>query len=109
MQQVVYPALINYDDPTGLYYLAMYDVGIFVEGDSVEVVYKKASDLLKTFSEVSLEVNGFLPVPTAFDKFKDEHKGTEAILVQTNLEDTFVSKYVADLSKMYMQIDPFGE
>lgn len=109
MQQVVYPAIVNFDDQSGLCYIAVYDVGIFAEGATIEEVFLKASTLLLDYANCSLEINGALPMPSTFEDYKSKYPNDTIVLVKTTLSDSTIKKYARDVKNLYVDIEAIGD
>lgn len=86
MKSYVYPAVLFPDDEMGGFTIAIYDLSLFNEGDSVEEAHSVMQDMLTSYIETSLKYNIELPAPTDFDVLMKKYPKNLCILVEAKLD-----------------------
>ena len=87
MTQFVYPAIFYYDEDYNNYAVAMPDVNIYTEGDSMEEAYKNAQDFLLSYLDCCQKLNQTPEKPTEFNKVVVSHKNETVMLVSVETDD----------------------
>lgn len=89
MRKYVYPAVIYYDEESQVYVLAIEDLGLYVEGDSVEEAHARGEQFLGTLLEQSF-LDGCteedLPAPKDYEEVCKENPKNKCVLVQATLD-----------------------
>ena len=89
MRKFVYPAVIYYEPDSKVYVLAIEDLGIYVEGDSVEEAHSRGEQFLATFLEQSLkdQEEYELRTPMDFETLVQDNPKNICVLVEATLDD----------------------
>lgn len=87
MAQFVYPAIFYYDEDYNNYAVAMPDVNIYTEGDTMEEAYKNAQDFLLSYLDCCQKLNQTPEKPTEFNKVVVSHKNETVMLVSVITDD----------------------
>lgn len=86
MKSYVYPAVLFPDNEIGGFTIAIYDLSLFNEGDSVEEAHIVMQDMLTSYIETSLKYNLELPAPSDFDAVMKKYPQNLCILVEAKLD-----------------------
>lgn len=86
MKDIVYPAVLYKDKDSGWYTIAIHDVGIITEGDSVESAFLKAKEYLYALCECAIKFECRLDDASKFNDVYNSHKNNIVILVDARLE-----------------------
>lgn len=86
MKSYVYPAVLFPDNEIGGFSIAIYDLSLFNEGDSVEEAHAIMQNMLTSYIETCLKYNIELPVPTDFNAFMKKYPKNLCILVEAKLD-----------------------
>lgn len=89
MKKFIYPAVIYYDEDMQVYALSIDDLGIIVEGESVEEVHKKAGQFLSAYIECAIKNSYEIPEPTEFDVVSKSNPKEICVLVEANFDDSY--------------------
>ena len=86
MKTVKYPAVIFVDNETGSAVMAIYDLSLFVEGDTVEEAHKKMEELLSAHMSIALKNNLTFNEPTPFKEVVANYPKQICVLVDAKLD-----------------------
>ena len=86
MKSYVYPAVLFPDDEIGGFSIAIYDLSLFNEGDTVEEAHTIMQSMLTSYVETSIKYGIELPPPTDFDEFMKKYPKNLCILVEAKLD-----------------------
>ncbi len=85
MKNLVYPAVVIKDDEkgsnTGWYTIAIQDLGIYTEGETVVDAYIKAKEYLCAMVDCAIKFDCEIESPTNFEKVYESNKGNIVLLV----------------------------
>jgi predicted RNase H-like HicB family nuclease len=91
MKQFVYPAVLYLDKEYNSYAVALYDINVFTEGETVEDAFLKAKSFLCSYCECALKVNGFVDDATSYLDTVKKHKNDIVLLIDAQVDDQTVS------------------
>lgn len=85
-KELVYPAVIYKDDEkgsnTGWYTLAIADLGIFIDAETIVEAYIKARSYLSSMVECAIKFDCEIEAPSDFEKvYKDNHNSKNQNIV----------------------------
>lgn len=86
MKTFKYPAVIFVDEDTGSTVMAIYDLSLFVEGDTVEEAHKKMEELLATHMSIALKNDLTFNEPTPFNEVLTNYPRQLCVLVDAKLD-----------------------
>lgn len=86
MKTFKYPAVIFVDEDTGSTVMAIYDLSLFVEGDTVEEAHKKMEELLATHMSIALKNDLTFNEPTPFNDVLASYPRQLCVLVDAKLD-----------------------
>lgn len=86
MKSYVYPAVLFPDEEMGGFSIAIYDLSLFNEGDSVEEAHAIMQAMLTSYIETSIKYGFELPPPTDFDVVLKKYPKNLCILVEAKLD-----------------------
>ena len=81
MKRFLYPCVIYKDEEEGNYKVALHDLGIFTEAETVELAYIRAKLFLEAYCETALKLDADFPVPTAYEEVAKKHQKNIVLLV----------------------------
>ncbi|MBQ4557880.1 MAG: type II toxin-antitoxin system HicB family antitoxin [Clostridia bacterium] len=87
MKKFVYPAVIYYDEDALVYVMHIEDLGIVVEGDTVEEAHKRAGQFMDIYLETAFKEELDIPEATEFDKMVSAHPKEMVVLIESTLND----------------------
>ena len=87
MKKFSYPAIIYYDKDAECYCLAMDDLGIYCDGNTVEEASDRAHSFLNSYLEFAFSMGADIPEPTPFTDVVTKNPKNLVILVETALSD----------------------
>lgn len=87
MAKFVYPAIFYYDSEYKNYAVAMPDVNIYTEGDTMEDAYKNAQDFLLSYLDCCQKLHQNPEKPTEFTQVVNSHKDGTVMLVSVETPD----------------------
>lgn len=87
MKKFVYPAVVYYDEDALVYVIHIEDLGIVVEGDTVEEAHKRAGQFMDVYLETALKEELEITEPTEFDKMVSNHPKEMVVLVESTLNN----------------------
>ena len=87
MKTFKYPAVIFVDNETGTSVMAIYDLSLFTEGDTVEEAHKKMEELLATHMSIALKNNLTFNEPTPFNTVVANYPKQICVLVDAKLDN----------------------
>ena len=87
MKTFKYPAVIFVDDESGACVMAIYDLNLFTEGDSIEEAHKKMEELLAAHMSIALKNNLTFNDPTPFKDVVAQNPKQICILVDAKLDN----------------------
>ena len=89
MKNFTYPAVIFSDQDTGAAVIAIYDLSLFTEGDSVEDAHASMQGLLGAHMSYALKNNLPFNEPTSFKQMVKDYPKQLCVLVECKLDDKF--------------------
>ena len=92
MAKFVYPAIFYYDSDYNNYAVAMPDVNIYTDGDTMEEAYKNAQDFLLSYLDCCQKLNQMPESPTEFSQVVEKHKTDTVMLVSVEIADKQTKK-----------------
>ena len=87
MKKFTYPAVLYYDDEEKCYIIAMFDLGLVTNGETVEIAHENARAMLDSYLECALAFDCEIPEPSAFDTVISTHQKELCVLVESTLND----------------------
>ena len=87
MAKFVYPAIFYYDSEYNNYAVAMPDVNIYTDGDTMEDAYKNAQDFLLSYINCCQKLGVKPDAPTEFNEVVNSHKNDTVMLVSVEITD----------------------
>ena len=86
MKAFVYPAVLFKDEEVGGFTIAIFDLSLFNEGDTVEEAHKVMQSMLTSYVNTCLKHGIELPPPSDFNKVIEENPKNLCILVETQVK-----------------------
>ena len=87
MAKFVYPAIFYYDNDYNNYAVALPDVNIYTEGDTIEDAYKNAQEFLLSYLDCCEQLNQSPEKPSVFNEVVNAHKQDTVMLVSVEFEN----------------------
>ncbi len=87
MKKYVYPAVIYYDEDALVYVIYIEDLGIVVEGDTVEEAHNRAGQFMDIYLETAIKEGLDIPEATDFDSVVSAHPKEMVVLVESTLDN----------------------
>lgn len=87
MAKFVYPAIFYYDSEYSNYNVAMPDVNIYAEGDTIEEAYKNAQDFLLSYLDCCQQLEQEPEKPSDYNDVVLSHKKNIVMLVSVEVPD----------------------
>ena len=87
MKNFTYPAVIFTDPETGAAVMAIYDLSLFTEGDTVEEAHSRMESLLAAHMSYAVKNNLTFNEPTPFKQVCSENPRQLCILVEAKLDN----------------------
>ncbi len=85
MKDLVYPAILYKDKETGWFTIALHDLGIVTQGETVEQAFLNAKDYLNSMYECAVKFDCELDAPTPFINLWKDNKGSIILLVDAQM------------------------
>jgi len=73
MKDLIYPAVLYKDKETGWFTIAIHDLGIVTQGETVETAYVNAKDYLNAMCECAVKFDCEIEPPTDFELVYKKH------------------------------------
>lgn len=89
MKNFTYPAVIFSDQETGSSVIAIYDLSLFTEGESVEEAHASMESLLAAHMSYALKHGLTFNEPTPFKDLVKDYPKQLCVLVECKLDDKF--------------------
>ena len=87
MKKYVYPAVVYYDEEAQVYVICVEDLGVIVEGDTVEEAHKLAGKFMDIYLKTAIKEELEIPEATPFDDVVKNHPKEMAVLVESTLDN----------------------
>ena len=87
MKTFVYPAVLFEDKKTNSFVIAVYDLALYAEGNTVEEAHEQMKDMMGSFFSVALKNDLDFNPPTDFNKIMADFPKNLCILVEVNLDN----------------------
>ncbi len=87
MKKYVYPAVVYYDEDALVYVVCIEDLGIIVEGDTVEEAHKRAGKFMDRYLQTALKEDMEIPDATEFDTVVTKHPKEMVVLVESTFDN----------------------
>ena len=87
MKNFTYPAVIFSDNETGAAVIAIYDLNLFTEGDSVEEAHAQAKESLKRYIDGTIRYSLDFVEPTRFEEMRRKYPDKLVMLIECNVDD----------------------
>ena len=76
MKDLVYPAVVYKDEDNNGYTIAIHDVGVFVDAETIVEAYIKAKEYLCAMVDCDIKFDCEIEAPSDFEKiYNDNNKG----------------------------------
>lgn len=76
MKDLVYPAVVYKDEDNNGYTIAIHDVGVFVDAETIVDAYIKAKEYLCAMVDCAIKFDCEIETPSDFEKiYNDNNKG----------------------------------
>lgn len=85
MKDMIYPAVLYKDKETGWYTIALHDLGIVTQGETVEDAFVSAKEYLGTMCECAVKFDCEIDAPTPFLDVWTKNKDSIVLLVDAQL------------------------
>lgn len=86
MKNFTYPAVVFNDPETGSAIIAIYDLSLFTEGETVEEAHKKMQELLAAHMSYALKNELLFNDPTPFAQVLKDYPKQLCVLVEAKLD-----------------------
>ena len=86
MKKYVYPAVVYFDEEAQVYVIYVEDLGIIVEGDTVEEAHKRASKFMDIYLTTALREELEIPEASEFEKVVANHPKEMVVMVESILD-----------------------
>ena len=87
MKKYVYPAVVYYDEEAHVYVISIEDLGVIVEGDTVEEAHRRAGKFMDTYLQTALREELDVPEATPFDDMVSAHPKEMVVLVESTINN----------------------
>lgn len=87
MKKFTYPAVLYYDDEEKCYIIAMFDIGLVTNGETVEQAHENARGMLDSYLECAFAFDYDIPEPSSFETVVQTHPKEICVLVESTLND----------------------
>ncbi len=87
MKKYTYPAVLYYDDDDKCYIIAMFDLGLVTNGDTVEMAHNNARAMLDSYLECAFAFDCEIPEPSTFEIVSRTHPKEICVLIESTLND----------------------
>lgn len=87
MQKFVYPAVVYQDNFNNSYVVAIEDLYIAGEGDSVEEAHAQAKESLKRYIDGTIRYSLDFVEPTRFEEMRRKYPDKLVMLIECNVDD----------------------
>ncbi len=87
MKKYVYPAVVYYDEEAQVYVICIEDLGVIVEGDTVEEAHKMAGKFMDIYLQTAIREELEIPEATKFDEVVAKHPKEMVVLVESTLDN----------------------
>ena len=87
MKKFVYPAVLFYYEEEKQYTIALFDIEVFAEGQTVEEAVNTAQVYLDKYLECAFSYGVDIPEPTPFGDMIDRYPKNLVVLVESKLDD----------------------
>ena len=87
MRKFVYPAVVYFDEEAQVYVICIEDLGVIVEGDTVEEAHSRAGKFMDIYLTTAIREELDIPEATEFDKVVSNHPQEMVELVETTLDN----------------------
>ena len=87
MKSFTYPAVIFSEDPASDVVIAIYDLSLFAEGETVEEAHANMEDLLSAHMSYAMKNELLFNDPTPFIQVVKDHPKQMVVLVEAKLDD----------------------
>ena len=85
MKDLIYPAVLYKDEETGWFTIAIHDLGIITQGETVENAFVNAKDYLSSMYECAVKFDCEIDAPTPYIDVWENNKGSIVLLVDSSL------------------------
>lgn len=85
MKDLIYPAVLYKDKETGWYTIAIHDLGIVTQGETVENAYVNAKDYLSAMCECAVKFECEIDAPSPFIDVWNKNKGSIVLLIDAQM------------------------
>ncbi len=92
MKSFVYPAVLFEDKDTNSFSIAIYDLGLFCEGATVEEAHNNMTTALTEYFKLVVAYGLDYNPPTPYEQVIKDFKKQLVILVEAKINDTKVKK-----------------
>lgn len=87
MKKYTYPAVLYYDDEEKCYIIAMFDLGLVTNGETVEQAHNNARAMLDSYLECAFAFDCEIPEPSTFEVVARTHPKEICVLIESTLND----------------------
>jgi len=85
MKDMIYPAVLYKDKETGWFTIALHDLGIVTQGETVEKAFVNAKEYLNAMCECAIKYECEIDAPSPFIDVWKENKGSIVLLVDCQM------------------------
>lgn len=93
MKKFVYPAIIYNDADANVYVVAIDELSLFVEGDSVEDAHASMNEALTSYVTTALEFGYDIPEAQNFNIVAAKNPKNLVILVEAHIDENKLKKF----------------
>ena len=87
MKKYTYPAVLYFDEEEKSYIIAMIDLGLVTNGQTVEEAHANARSMLDSYLECAFAFDCEIPEPSPFDTVIATHPKELCVLIESTLDD----------------------
>ncbi len=92
MKKFVYPAVVYRDDEANVYVMSIDELGLFIEGDSVEEAHELMNEALESYITYALQFNCEIPQAQNFNVVMAKNPKNLVLLVDTMIDEKKIKK-----------------
>lgn len=85
MKDLIYPAVLYQDEETGFYTIAIHDLAIVTQGETVEDAFINAKDYLNEMYRCAVKFGCEIDAPTPYINVWNDNKGSIVLLIDAQM------------------------
>lgn len=87
MRKFTYPAVLFFDEDEKCYIIAMFDLGLVTNGETVEEAHTNARAMLDSYLECAFAFDCEIPEPSPFDVVCATHPKELCVLIESTINN----------------------